>query len=205
MTDRDVRRGYETHAERYAAARSTDDRERAILDSFFGDCGGLECVLDAGCGGGSPVLRRLAADATAVGLDFARNLLDVAADAAPDARLVHGDVTALPLRDDAVDAVVAVDSVIHVPVPEHAATFAEFARVLRPGGRLLVSEAPAPFERSHDDWLGAGAEMAWHMAGTERTREHLRDAGFRVTEYWPAPDTGPDEPPRPPFFAARVD
>lgn len=207
MTDpSDVRRGYEALAEEYAERRRVHDRELDVFDAFLDEAPVSAHVLDAGCGAGTPVLERLAADAeTAVGLDLSRALLDVAADAAPAARLVHGDMTALPFADDAFDAVLAVDAVIHVPLGDHQTVVDEFARVLRPDGRLLLSEAPEEFDRTNSDWLDAGVEMTWAMAGAAATRDHLRAAGFQLTDEWPAPETDPDEPLQPPFFAARLD
>ncbi|WP_121820774.1 class I SAM-dependent methyltransferase [Halostella salina] len=206
MADREtVRRGYDELAEAYAANRSGDERERAILDAFLDSLADPTRVLDAGCGHGEPVLRRLSEGATAVGLDFAAGQLRLAADGVPAARLVQGDMTDLPFRADAFDAVTAVDSLIHVPLPDHQAVVDEFARVLRPGGRVLLSEAPAEFERTNPDWLGDGVEMTWHMAGAEATRDQLRAAGFRVESEWAAPETAADEPPKPPFFAAVLD
>lgn len=207
MTDRaDVRRGYEDHAAAYAAKRSPSDRELAILDAFLGSVPARARVLDAGCGHGDPVLRRLRehvrGDGTAVGIDFSRAQLGFAADAVPAAALVAGDVTALPFREDAFDAVTAVDAIIHVPLPDHQTVVDEFARVLRAGGTLLLSEASEPFERETENWLGESAAMTWHMAGPEATREHLRSAGFRLVDEWPAPDPAEDGPPEPPFYEA---
>lgn len=112
-------------------------------------------------------------------------------------------MAALPFRAGAFDAVVAYRSVIHVQVSDRRAVFEEFARVLAPGGRVLLSEAPEGFERTTDDWLDGGVEMRWEMAGVERTRERLRDTGFTVTDEWPAP-TPSEDGPEPPFLAARL-
>lgn len=49
-------------------------------------------------------------------------------------------MTALPLGDDVVDAVVAYHSLIHIPFEAHQTVIEEFSRVLRPDGRVLVSE-----------------------------------------------------------------
>jgi demethylmenaquinone methyltransferase/2-methoxy-6-polyprenyl-1,4-benzoquinol methylase len=51
---------------------------------------------------------------------------------------VAGDATRLPLRADSADAVLIVDALHHMP--DHAAVLAEAARVLRPGGVLVVRE-----------------------------------------------------------------
>lgn len=200
-----VRRGYDKLAETYAAKRTADDRELAILETFRDQLPDDARVLDAGCGQGTPILRRLTESATAIGLDFSRALLDVAAASVPTAPLVHGDMTVLPFRAGVFDAVVAVDSVIHVPLDDHQTVIDEFARVLRPGGRVLLSEAPEAFERTNPDWLDGDVEMTWQMAGASATRDQLRAAGFRLTDEWDAPEPTPEDGPKPPFFAARLD
>jgi SAM-dependent methyltransferase len=55
-----VRRGYDTVAPAYAAQRTADGREAEILDAFLDHVPDGGRVLDAGCGQGVPVLRRLA-------------------------------------------------------------------------------------------------------------------------------------------------
>lgn len=202
---RDVRRGYDELAEEYATRQSTGERELTILDEFLDPLSGADRLLDAGCGPGTAVLQRLSEEAEAVGLDFSRAQLSLAADSVPAAGLVHGEMTALPFRDGAFDAVTAFDSIVHVPRREHQTVLEEFARVVRPGGRVLVSEAPEAFERVNPNWLASDLAMSWSMAGAQTTREQLRAAGFRIVAEWDAPETTDSEPPRPPFFAAVLD
>jgi len=82
----------------------------------------------------------------------------------------------LPILDSTVDAVLALHSLIHVPAGEHQTVIDEFARVLRPGGGLLVSEGPGEWEGANPNWLNAGTEMQWHVAGVETTRTHFETA-----------------------------
>lgn len=208
MTDRDaVRRGYDALAETYAERRTDDDDpELELLETVLEPLGESARVLDAGCGQGSPVLQRLAAAVEdAVGLDFSREQLRLAAGNVPEAALVAGDLTALPLRSDSFDAAVAYHSLIHVPLDDHRTVLAELARVLRPGGRLLVSEGTGAWTGTNPDWLDTGVEMQWDVAGAEATREHLRDAGFAVTGEWTVGDSLEDDDGTWRFFAARLD
>lgn len=184
MVDRDaVRRGYDRLAEAYAAQRSADGRGMEILESFLGDVDPSR-VLDAGCGQGEPVLSMLETEAEAIGLDVSRGQLRLAADATPDAGLLQGEMTALPFEDGAFDAVVSYWSLIHVPMADHRAVFAEFARVLGPGGHVLLCEGTDEWAGENPDWLDTGVEMQWDIAGADATREQLRSAGFRVVETW---------------------
>ncbi|MFW6317586.1 MAG: class I SAM-dependent methyltransferase, partial [Halorubrum sp.] len=190
MVDKDaVRRGYDALAEAYAADRNEDGRGREVLSLFLDRLPESERVLDAGCGQGTPVLRDLRASATATGLDISRTQLRLAAERVPDATLAQGDMTRLPFRDGAFDAVTAYHSLIHVPSEQHQAVVDEFARVLGSGGRLLCSEGPEEWSGTNPDWLDTGVEMQWHIAGAEATQEHLRNAGFVVERSWTVDDS----------------
>lgn len=114
-------------------------------------------------------------------------------------------MTMLPFRDGVFEAVTAYRSVIHIPLTDHQTVLDEFARVLSPGGRVLLSESPTEFERTNTDWLDTGVKMPWSMAGAETTRKQLQNAGFRITAEWDAPEMGDEDDPKPPFFAARLD
>ena len=105
-----------------------------------------ETILDLGCGGGIDSI--LAARQTGPGgrvlaLDFLPEMLERTAVAAAEAgldnvELLEGDLEAIPLQDASVDHVIS-NGVINL-APRKARVLAECARVLRPGGRLTVSD-----------------------------------------------------------------
>jgi SAM-dependent methyltransferase len=100
--------------------------------------GGRPRALDAGCGAGqvTKMMRNWGCDA--VGVDTAARLVGLARAAYPDLEFAVGDLRALPYRDQDFDLVVARYSVIHTSPAEVPVVVGEFARVLRPGGGLLV-------------------------------------------------------------------
>jgi len=205
MADREaVRDGYDTLAETYAEQRSGNETlDVALCEDLLADLPDDARLLDAGCGQGTPILSR--AGSAGVGLDFSDEQLRLAAENAPAAGLVMGDLAALPFDDAAFDAVTAYHSLIHVPLSDHQDVVDEFARVLRPGGRLLVSEGTVEWEGTNPDWLDSGAAMEWHFAGPEATREQLRSAGFTVLDQWAVDDTCTDEEDaQKPFFLAEL-
>lgn len=96
-------------------------------------------VLDVGCGCGEPVAAELTARGFRVtGLDASAQMLELARRAVPAATFVLGDMRAAD-PGGPFDAVVAWDSVFHLPRADHAAVFARFREWLVPGGRLLLS------------------------------------------------------------------
>jgi len=200
-----VRRGYDEFAETYSAQSSVDKRREAILKAFLDSVSNPARVLDAGCGHGTPVFRRVDLTPSVVGFDLSREQLQIARETEFVASLVQGDMTWLPFRSRVFDAITAFDSLIHVPLSDRQSVIDEFARVLRPGGSVLLSEAPKEFERTTQDWLNSGGEMRWTMAGIEATKDTLRAAGFTVTKQWNAPERTEDDAPEPPFLAVRLD
>ena len=94
-------------------------------------------ALDAGCGTGfqTALLERLGYETH--GVDAAAKLLRVASQRLPAAALALASVEALPYRDASFDAVACCGSTLSF-VDDPAATLRELARVLKPGGRLLL-------------------------------------------------------------------
>jgi SAM-dependent methyltransferase len=157
-----------------------------------------ESVLDLGSGGGLDVLlsaRRVGPDGIAYGLDGSPDMLTLArANAAraavPNARFLHGHIEDVPLPDRHVDVVIS-NCVINLSA-DKAQVLAEAFRVLRPGGRLGVSDIIA--DDGLDPVQRAATEHAMGCAcGTLTSTEYeqlLADAGFSAITITATHDAG---------------
>lgn len=118
-----------------------------------------EIVLDLGSGGGIDVLlsaRRVGPSGRAIGIDMTDEMLELANRNAAEAGITNvefrkGTIEALPVEDASVDVVIS-NCVINL-AGDKGAVLAEIARVLRPGGRIGVSDivaddSLAPAERA---------------------------------------------------------
>ncbi len=99
-------------------------------------------ALDLACGTGDLAALAAAVGAVALGVDFAPAMLAVARRRRPEAWLVRGDAAALPVASSSMDAVLCGFALRNFVAIEPV--LAEAARVLRPGGRLVLLEVATP-------------------------------------------------------------
>ena len=145
-----------------------------------------ETVLDLGSGGGIDVLlsaRRVGETGFAYGLDMTDEMLELAAKNAAEAGVTNvefrkGYIEAIPLPDSSVDVVIS-NCVINLST-DKPAVFDEISRVLRPGGRMGISDIVAADSLSVDQraergsWVGC---IAGALSYSEY-RDLLEAAGF---------------------------
>ena len=140
-------------APRYDLANSIfsmgQDRHWRRVAAHAAEVGPGDVVVDVAGGTGALAYDLAGTGARVVALDFSWNMVSTGADRARkagDTRILwcNGDGMRLPLADASVDAVTIAFGLRNLPDP--AAGLAEFARVTRPGGRLVV------LEFSHPTW-----------------------------------------------------
>ncbi len=145
-----------------------------------------EIVLDLGSGGGIDVLlsaQRVGPTGKAYGLDMTDEMLALAREnrrkaGIENAEFLKGEIERIPLPDSSVDVIIS-NCVINLSADKDR-VLAEAYRVLKPGGRLAISdivvrgEVPAEIRRSVELWIGCVAGAL----GEAEYREKLARAGF---------------------------
>lgn len=180
-TSHDTRAAYDAvaglYAELFGNVLETLPLERAVLAAFAElvrahDAGP---VADLGCGPGHVTAHLHALGLTAFGIDLSPAMIALARQAHPDLRFDEGSMTALDLADGTLGGILAFYSTIHTPPRQLPAVFAEFRRVLAPGGHLLLGffagDDPLPREFDHK------VALAYRWS-PDSLSELLREAGF---------------------------
>jgi demethylmenaquinone methyltransferase/2-methoxy-6-polyprenyl-1,4-benzoquinol methylase len=149
-----VRKRYDSWSRYYDAVDkfpglSAGGRERRKAAVRMLDLRDGEVFVDVGCGTGEMISLALQGGARpllAVGVDFSLGMLRKARSKVPRAQVVMCDVGKLPFPDESVDKMLA--SYTLTSVPDVTACVDEMARVLLPGGRLVVLDTKLPESRS---------------------------------------------------------
>ena len=153
------------------------DRKFAVIGAELASLLPARALLDAGCGDGrylaalgrfGPVPPRV------VGVDIADSILETAARASSqsgvDAELVRANLERLPFADSEFDLILCVQTIEHLLAPE--AGIRELARVLSPGGRLLLTTDNRRMMMTKT--LNAPRWLASSLAGKHRARVRIR-------------------------------
>jgi SAM-dependent methyltransferase len=183
---RDIRAAYDTVAADYATLlRSELERkplDRALLGAFaeLVQEAGNRPVADVGCGPGRVTAYLHTIGLDAFGIDLSPAMIAEARRAHPELRFEVGSLATLDLVDGAVGGVVAWYSIIHTPPNDLLAVFAEFTRVLRPGGYALlafqVGDSCVHLEHAYGHALALDA----YRLSPDNVSELLHHAGLDV-------------------------
>ncbi|MET9865738.1 MULTISPECIES: methyltransferase domain-containing protein [unclassified Streptomyces] len=188
MTDADflieTRTFYDTVAEDYAEhfrdVGVGTALDRGLLAGFAELVGVGGEVADLGCGPGRVTAYLAARGLSVFGLDLSESMLAIARRENPGLRFVKGSMLELDLPDGSLDGVVSWYSTIHTPLDRLPDVFAEFGRVLRPGGHLLVAFQAGDEPRRYEEAFGHKVALDFRRRRPERIAALLEAAGFAL-------------------------
>jgi arsenite methyltransferase len=157
----------------------------------FADVRRGETILDVGCGGGIDTIlaaQRTGPTGKVIALDFLPEMLERTACAAAEAgltniELLEGEMESIPYRNEAIDLIIS-NGVINLSARK-ARVMAECIRVLRPGGRLCVSDLTVEQDDLPPEILTQPAAWAGCVAGALAEDDfvyQLEKAGFTDVE-----------------------
>jgi 2-polyprenyl-3-methyl-5-hydroxy-6-metoxy-1,4-benzoquinol methylase len=151
-------------------------------------------VLELGCGCGLPVSQTLlrhgdhvrvtANDLSSTQIALAREKLlqdETIPNVAQRLELLEGDMSTLSFADGQFDAVVAMYSLIHLPLPEQGQILDNIAKWLKPGGYLLANFSEQAAEAIVTErWLDDKGWGFWSGLGAEGTLQKIKTLGLEV-------------------------
>ncbi|MGW1719240.1 class I SAM-dependent methyltransferase [Streptomyces sp. NPDC002156] len=175
----------EDYFSRFRSGLAGQPLERAVLAAYAefvrGSGGGGGQVADLGCGPGWVTAFLDSLGLSVFGLDLSESMLTVARREHPGLRFEQGSMLELDLADGALGGVVSWYSTIHTPIDRLPALFAEFHRVLAPGGHLLLGFQVGDEPKHFDQPFGRPVSMDFQRRRPDLIAGLLTAAGFTLT------------------------
>ena len=179
-----------------AIARAADAADRSWLAPFVRTFatvarkGGR--VLDLGGGAGRESVELAAAGYRVYEFDISRGMLQIARVRETVIAAVQGDMTELPFRDSAFDAVWAQASLHHLEVPDVEDALYSIRRVLKAGGAFFSTmqsgtwsgwDGPSSAWAALDSTQAADSKRWYSLADPDEWRDILQDCGFSIHNF----------------------
>jgi SAM-dependent methyltransferase len=181
-----IRESYDRLADEYARRLFNElqhkPRDREMLNRFADDVAGRGEVCDMGCGPGQVARYLRDAGATVFGLDLSRRMLEEARQLNPDIPFRQGNMLALDLQDGTLGGIAAFYAIVNIPQKSLPLVFREMARVLQPGGLLLLAFHIGDETLHEDELWGRPISMDFFFFQTSAIRHHLEAAGLVIEE-----------------------
>jgi SAM-dependent methyltransferase len=182
-----IQASYDRIAAEYAA-RFRDELvhkplDRALLNCFAELVRGYGPVGDVGCGPGQVARYLHERGLDIVGIDLSPAMVALARQHHPGLTFRQGTMLALDVPAEAWAGLVAFYSIIHLPPDAVVQALAEFHRVLRPGGRVLLAFHLGEGVRHVEEWWGHPVALDAYFFERTTVESWLEHAGFAIEAY----------------------
>jgi ubiquinone/menaquinone biosynthesis C-methylase UbiE len=177
-----TRSGYDAtaaaYADRFHHWLDAKPLELAVLQAFAELVGPGGRIVDVGCGTGATTAIFARHGARVVGVDLSPNMIGEARKINAQLDFRIGTMAELEFDDESIAGVCAWYSIIHVPDEGLDAVFAEFHRVLQPGGFLLLAFQIGERPRILDEAFGREVSLVFHRRAPQRVLAAAKPHGF---------------------------
>ena len=181
-----VRESYDGIADEYARRIFYElehkPLDRSLLDRFAAATSGRGEVCDMGCGPGHIARYLRDAGAAVFGLDLSPQMVEQARRLNPDIRFREGNMTALDLGDGSLAGITAFYAIVNIPEALLPQVFREMARVLAPGGLLLLSFHMGSEKLDVAEMWGRPISMNFFLFQPAAIQRAMEAAGLEMEE-----------------------
>ena len=181
-----VRNSYDRIADEYARRlyKELDGKplDRELLTRFAKEVAGRGDACDLGCGPGQIARYLRDQSATVFGLDLSPKMVAQARELNPDISFRTGNMLALDLGDASLAGIAAFYAIVNIPRESVPEVFREIARVLQPGGILLLAFHIGDETLHENELWGRPIDMDFFLFQPDAIRRDLESAGLVVEE-----------------------
>lgn len=170
------------YAEKFKDEMDDKPFDRDCLDRLAREVGHLGPICDLGCGPGQIARYLHGQGVETLGVDLSPRMVEEAQRLNPEIHFHQGDMLALPDADDSWGGIAAFYCILHIPREKVVDALREMKRVLKPGGRLLVTFHMGEELKHLDEWWEKPVNLDFAFFRPADMENWLMEAGFELVE-----------------------
>ncbi|UFH53407.1 class I SAM-dependent methyltransferase [Spirosoma sp. KNUC1025] len=185
-----VQQGYDRLGHRYRTHYEQENPHRYedLLRTFIQVLSPNADVLELGCADGIPTAQYLSQYVNYQGVDISPIQINLARRNAPSAHFEVADMAALVFPDRSFDGIIALYSIIHLPLAEQPALFKSAYQWLRPNGYLLCIVGAGEWTGTDSNWIEPGTGMYWSHTDADTYQTWFTHIGFAILDRYFVPE-----------------
>jgi len=169
---------YHTHFKDEITRKEYD---RLLLDRFAGMLRFDSLICDAGCGPSGHIGKYLYEKGhKIVGIDLSKKCIDIATSYNPEIDFKVMDIMKTDFKNNLFNGIISFYSIIYTPKEHIDKIFAEFNRILKIGGKLLVVVKKGINEGIIDDEWYEGNQVYFKQFMENETKDYFDKANFKI-------------------------
>jgi ubiquinone/menaquinone biosynthesis C-methylase UbiE len=183
----DVQSSYDRIADEYTRHISDELRHKpldcSLLDRFAESVRNEGLACDLGCGPGH-IARYLQERGIQVcGMDLSQGMIEQARQLNSAIEFYQGDMRELPVKDNSWAGIAAFYAIVNLSAPDLIQALREMMRVLKPGGRLLLSfHTGDDTSQMEEELWGNQIALEFYFFRVSTVAGYIRNAGFEIEE-----------------------
>lgn len=170
------------YSEKFCGEYEKKPEDQEALRRFAKEIEDNQPVWDFGCGPGQTAayLKNLGVEIS--GMELSEKMLDQARANHPDIPFRKGDMLELEFKDDSIAGIVAFYAIVHFTETQVGTAFREMARVLKPGGIILLTFHIGEESIHVQEFLGKKVDIELMLFKTEFIENCLKKNGFEILD-----------------------
>jgi ubiquinone/menaquinone biosynthesis C-methylase UbiE len=178
-----TRQAYNDAADKYHSLfyneMNEKEYDRNLLDSFSDLLEPGAAVCDAGCGPSGHIGKYMLDKGLKItGVDISDRCVELASEHAPEISFIREDMLHMSFPDESFDGIISYYSIIHTPRKDVGRIFAEFNRILKPRGYLLIAVKEGNEEGIINDFMGVEADIYFSYFNDSEIKKYCSNYGF---------------------------
>ena len=145
-------------------------------------------IIELGCADGIPTAKFLSQYYQYLGIDISSKQIEIAKNNVPNGDFIEADMSNLEFPNNEFSGIIALYSIIHLPISEQPNLLRSIYSWLKPRGIFMCILGAESWTGTEEDWIKPGVKMYWSHEDANTYKKWFEELGFILLESYIVPE-----------------